>query len=564
VLRDVQHSLAREYGLNSWAELKEALEGRAASSDASAVDRFLECACPDHHVRGLPAHQMARHAAMRILDRNPGIARESIYTAVVCGEIEEVARLLRERPELANTKRAATGPDRSGAGGSHDFLGELGGKDWTPLLFLSFTRLPLEKANANAVEIARLLLDHGADPNASFMAGNSSYTPLTGVAGEGEEDRPPHSRRDELARLLLERGAKPYDGQVIYNIHFHGKVLWWLKLMYEFSPEADWQDPEWPMLDMGGYGSGARWHLRTAVEHDDYELAAWCLEHGANPKAAPERDQRFPQRSLYEYAVRSGRTRIAELLVRYGAERVEVALDAEEQYVAACMRLDRDGALRHPEFLQSPKAMFAAAESDRADVVAMLLELGTPLEVEDDQKQRALHVAAANDAVQVAALLIARGAEIDPYELRYSNTPLDFATWHQHQRMIDLLRPHSRDVWNLTPIGDVERLRAVLEAEPRLAKTSWQTTPLFWLPEDEGKAVEIVKLFLAHGADAGFRSVKDGSTAAEVARQRGMIEAAALLDASGGTDSASEHRRHMLENYESLARDLAAVCRSDD
>src|SRR5205814_6283784 len=128
------------------------------------VTRFLEYACPDHHVRGLPAHRMARHAAMRLLEQNPGVARENIYTAVVCGEIEEVERLLRARPELANAKAPVTGRDRSGAGGNYDFLGDFGSKPWEPLLYLCFTRLPLAKANDNAVAIARLLLDHGADP----------------------------------------------------------------------------------------------------------------------------------------------------------------------------------------------------------------------------------------------------------------------------------------------------------------------------------------------------------------------------------------------------------------
>src|SRR5207247_1696976 len=98
-LRDVQHALAREYGRNNWMELTQALEGAAdAGAEAGdetrgareqAVARFLEYACPDHHVRGLPAHRMARHAAMRVLEQNPEIARASIYTAVVCGETEE-------------------------------------------------------------------------------------------------------------------------------------------------------------------------------------------------------------------------------------------------------------------------------------------------------------------------------------------------------------------------------------------------------------------------------------------------------------------------------------------
>ncbi len=576
VLRDVQYALAREYGLNSWKELKQALESRPAqrpnapATHSQLVARFLEYACPDHHVRGRPAHQIARHAAMRILQQNPEIAHDSLYTAIVCGEVEDVERILNVQPDLAKTKRAATGPDRSGPGGQYDFLGDLGDKDWEPLLYLCFTRLPLAKANDQAIAIARLLLDRGADPNAHFMAGDSSYTPLVGVIGEGEEDRPPHPHRDELARLLLERGAEPYDGQVVYNIHFHGKILWWMKLMYEFSAKAgrsaDWDDPEWHMLDQGGYGSGARWHLRIAVEKNDVELAEWCLAHGANPNAAPESDPRFPQRSLYEHAVRLGHTEIADLLARYGAEKQDVVLGKEDEFVAACLRLDRDQVrqtlAQHPEYLQSTKAIFAAAKQDRADVVSFVLDLGTSIEVEDAKKQRPLHVAAANDALRVAILLIQRGAEVDAYEQNYNNTPLDFAVYHDYPRMIELLIPHSRDVWNLTFVGALDRLREVLSAEPQRAKVSWQTTPLFQLPEDEHKALEIAKLFLEHDADPTFRSKNDGSTAADVARKRGMHQVAALLEPPATPARTTEEYQRVAHDFvNAYVGDAAALQR---
>src|SRR5260370_10303021 len=184
VLRDVQHALAREYGLDNWKELKLALQkvtAEGAQSRETQTDlagRFLEYACPDHHVRGLPAHRMARHAAMRILEQDPGIAREDIYTAIVCGEIEEVERILRDRPQLASVKRPASGRARSGAGGSYDFLGDFGSKDWEPLLYLCFTRLPLAKANQNAMALAQLLLDHGGDRKADLMDADSPYSPL--------------------------------------------------------------------------------------------------------------------------------------------------------------------------------------------------------------------------------------------------------------------------------------------------------------------------------------------------------------------------------------------------
>src|SRR6185312_7791561 len=194
----------------------------------------------------------------------------------------------------------------------------------------------------NAVAIARLLLDHGANPNAYFMAGGSRYTPLVGAIGEGEENRPAHARRDDLVRLLLDGGAEPYDNQVIYNIHFQGKVLWWLKLIYEYSvnPDrrSDWDDPEWEMIGQGGYGTGARWHLRIAVERNDIELARWCLEHSATPNARPQKSGAFPKYSLYEQAVRLGNAEVAGLLLQYGADKSHIVLDDEEQFVAACLR----------------------------------------------------------------------------------------------------------------------------------------------------------------------------------------------------------------------------------
>ena len=126
----------------------------------------------------------------------------------------------RRAPEIAREKG---GPKGSyGAAGMTYVVDATGAAfpKWEPLLYLCFTRLENPASNDNALAIAKLLLDNGADPNSYFMAGGSRYSPLTGVIGEGEEERPPHPRRNELTRLLLERGANPYDMQVFYNIHF--------------------------------------------------------------------------------------------------------------------------------------------------------------------------------------------------------------------------------------------------------------------------------------------------------------------------------------------------------
>jgi uncharacterized protein len=542
-LRDVQHALALEHGVPGWTALKNQLAGakRPDAELANPFERFLEYACPDHHVRGGPAHRMAPHAAMRLLKRYPEIARDSLYTAIVCGDLNEVERILAERPQAAAEKRSATGHSRTGSGDSEDLFRNNGPKTWEPLLFLCFTRLPLEAASDNAVAIAQALLDRGADPNVYFMAGDSRYTPLVGVIGEGEEDRPPHPQRDELARLLLERGAKPYDGQVVYNIHFHGDVLWFLKLIYEFSVKAgrkaDWDNPDWSMLDMGGYGNGARWHLELAVKKNDVELAEWVLAHGASPNAPPASDGRFPKRSLHEDALRMGHREVADVLVHYGATPSARVPDEKDLFAEACFRLDREAARallrKHPEYLRSTDVIFAAAKLDRAQVVELLLDLGMSADVEGRQKQRPLHEAAYADSLRVASLLIERGAEIDPVDAMHDATPLWWAMWGQRQRMIDLLSRYSQDVWALSFTGNVARLRDVLGAEPRLATlVGAETTPLMWLPDDEAAAMEIAELFLAHGADPSIKD-KDGQTAADRAEKRGMYAVAELLKSKG-------------------------------
>jgi ankyrin repeat protein len=553
-LRDVQHALALEHGLAGWMTLKKQLQDQALKSQpedqalakrphAQLADLFLEYACADPILNNGPAaHARRSRAALRILTRHPEIARDSIHTAVVCGDLEEVQRILAERPEAATEPG---GPRRKQRLREQEKL-------WTPLLHLCYGRLPTPEAGDNAMAIARALLDHGADPNDYFEVGSqpSRYTTLCGVAGEGEDDAPPHPQREILARLLmargaepydiqvLEPGAEPYDIQVIYNIHFHGKVLWFLELMYEFSVKAgrhfDWDDPNWSMLDMEGYGSGARWHLDIAVARNELKLAEWLLAHGASPNADPPSDPRRPMRSLHQEALRRGFTEMADLLVRYGAiPSSPVTLEGEEAFAAACFRLDRAEAkallAEHPEYLLSPKPMFAAAQQDRADVVAFLLDLGMSIEIEDSQKQRPLHEAATHDSLRVAELLIERGAEIEPVESNWNNTPLDHALYRNLPRMVDFLSRFTRDVFRLTWIGNIGRLREVLNDEPDLAKVvDYGNTPLMWLPEDEGQAKEIVELLIALGADPTLRN-KEGMTAADRAERRGLYEVADLL-----------------------------------
>jgi hypothetical protein len=409
-----------------------------------------------------------------------------------------------------------------------------------PILYLCFTRLDLPDVSENAVSIARVLLDHGADPNAWFPAGGSAYTPLVGVIGEGEENRPPHPRRNELTRLLLDRGANPYDIQVIYNTGFHAQMLWYLEMIYEHTVKrgraADWADPTWSMLDMGGYGCGARWMLDRAVRDNNLELAEWVLGHGASPNVPPARSKFMAQRPLVDEAMHNGLVDMANLFVRYGATPSPQPVDDVDAFTAAALRLDaadaRRLATRHPEFLQSTEAMFTAARMDRVGVVRLLLDLGMSPNVSDKDGKRALHEAAYHHALGVAQLLIDRGAEVDPYYAPWTSTPIGAATYAQDVQMVELLARVSRDVWELVYAGQLARLRQLFREDPSLARiTSDGHTPLRWLPpDDEDRALEVARLLLEYGADPTLRN-EDGETAADRAARVGMTRVADLLSA---------------------------------
>src|SRR4029434_10471456 len=110
----------------------------------------------------------------------------------------------------------------------------------------------------------------------------------------------------------------------------------------------DWDDPNWSMIDMGGYDLGARYLLLNAIKRNDQKLAEWLLTHGASPNAVPKPDSKFPKRSLHEEALRQGFTEMADLLVRYGATpSAPYTLEGLEAFAAACLRLDREEARAH-------------------------------------------------------------------------------------------------------------------------------------------------------------------------------------------------------------------------
>lgn len=521
-------------------------QARAARADdrSDVVAAFLETACLDWRTGGA-ARTRAMHAAGRMLARHPEVAHANILTAAVCGDVERVAQMLDDDPKLAT---AIGGPRR-----------------WPPILYVCDARLPEPWSAAAGVEVARLLLERGADANAFYLGGNADihYTALACVLGRGEEAAATHPEAPALARLLLEHGADPFDGQVLYNVFadhasrtsLGDDIVWLLDLMSEYSARrgrsADWADPAWPMLSMRGAPSlghdarvyhGARFLLDAAVDRHLLGLAEWVLSHGAGPDTpVGTRSVRDAKATAYEQAIARGLTDMAHLLVRYGAAPTRGPMDDIDALMDAAFRLDRERVAAmfasHPEYRREPRPMFAALRDDRADVVQVLLDLGVSPDVEHPREggARPLHAAAAHGAVRSAAVLLARGATVDAREEHYHAVPLGIASWAQQRRMVELLGAVSRDVWELAYSGRVDRLRVVLGEEPGLARVANASgeTPLMYLPDDAGKALEAAQLLVAHGADPSLRDAH-GRTAADIADARALDAVAAFLRSHGG------------------------------
>lgn len=210
-LHDAHLTVARRYGFPGWPALVHHLETAATMTvDPGAIDedgldpadRFCALAVLRYDHTDAPPR---RQQAADLLARDARLPARHLWAAAAAADVDALLAHL------------ATDPDAAGARG--------GPFAWVPLLYLCYSRLPGDRTPAEPVAAARLLLANGADPNAGYLwCGMATpFTALTGVFGEGEQGsarQPRHPDDVELAALLLDHGAHPVDQQTIYNRMF--------------------------------------------------------------------------------------------------------------------------------------------------------------------------------------------------------------------------------------------------------------------------------------------------------------------------------------------------------
>jgi len=233
-------------------------------------------------------------AARCILHDVPDLCRDSFLLAVVTENIEAV------RDHLA------TDPDAAARRG--------GPIDWQPLLYLAYARLAPDQSHV--IDVARALLDHGADPNAHFADDwGNTFTALTGVIGEGEGDKPPHPQALALATLLIERGADPFDRQALYNTSVTRDDTSWLDFLWDHSQRRGlterWRAvPSTPEIGGKLPLNALDYLLGNAVAYGHLKRAEWLMNHGAHPDGR----HAYSERPLIEEARVHGHSEMADLL----------------------------------------------------------------------------------------------------------------------------------------------------------------------------------------------------------------------------------------------------------
>ncbi|MEU6997845.1 hypothetical protein [Nonomuraea sp. NPDC046570] len=353
------------------------------AGDLSAEFLRLACLTYGDERRGAEAE--------RLLAAHPEVATASAATMAVTGEADALAAALAADPASA---RAQTGPYQ-----------------WEPLLYLAYGRVP----SRDPLRAARLLLDHGADPDAGYLWDGLSppFTALTGVFGGGERAEPPHPQSLELARLLLEAGADPNDAQTLYNRGLRGDDTAYLELLFEYGLGRDSTGP-WSARLGPALPTPAQMlqdQVLTAARSSRPRRLKMLIDHGADVNGHGTHHPIFGGRTAHDLAVLGGHTEVADLLLAAGAAS---ALDETDLLLAAVVRADTASATRlagHlPQALaRMPHLVAHAAANGTPESVQLAVRLG--FDVNHLGRAAALHEAAVSGDLAMVTTLVELGAD---------------------------------------------------------------------------------------------------------------------------------------------------------
>jgi ankyrin repeat protein len=396
------------------------------------IATFIEVACvPRHSDHGSGT---LKHAEL-VLARYPQVATASIFTAAILADDATVSALVSHDPAAATA-----------TGGPHG---------WDALTYLCFSRyLRLDPQRSEAfVRTARALLDAGASARTGWyeMIDQPNPRPMFESAIYGAAGI---ARHLELTRLLLEYGADPNDEETPYHVPegydnavmkvlLESGTLNHVSLTTMLLRKTDCHDGQGLklVLDYGANPNAmTRWGdnaLHHALRRDNHmHIIELLLDHGAHPELRNTRDDR----SAAVMAAHRGRGDVLALIEQRG---MALDLHGVDRLIAACARDDREAmlalageqALVSELIAQGGTLLAEFAGVGNATGLRNLLDLGVSaaaLYSEGDpyfdiaSNSTALHVASWRAWPAAVKELIARGAPVDALDAK-GRTPLALA-----------------------------------------------------------------------------------------------------------------------------------------
>jgi ankyrin repeat protein len=411
-----------------------------------------------------------------------------VWAAAGMNRMERLQELIREDPALVNAR---------------------GGDGQSPLHF------------AGSIEVARFLLDHGAEIDLRDIDHGS--TPAQYMA----------ANRPEVCRYLLSRGAE---------------------------------------LD-----------IFMAVQLRDIDLVRQVL--GADPDSINARVGEGKLTSgvshgghIYLYTLRSGRSPL-DLATELGHEEIRQVLLAHsslaERLLSACLAADETTAneflAQHPDIVRSlpPEQMRLIADAawaHKTDSIRLMLKIGFDIEARGDHESTALNRAAVRGFADLIELLLARGASLEAKN-EFGGGPLSACIWGAENfrdpdgdyvasvemliagnapvsdlrypcdnKPVNAVLRHHLEKLSRTNIvaaiklGNLDRVTSLLDRDSGLVnQKTYGLLPLY--AAVRANQVEIVRLLLARGADPSLTQEPGGPTVLDEAVKGKHAEIADLIRA---------------------------------
>lgn len=515
-LTDCQLVLAREAGFDSWPQLRVAVE----TANLELPEQFvsLSCLCHDdpHH-----DHRTFHTRAHEMLQAHPWLAAATIWSAATAGNVAAVRAFLDENPALVS---------------------QPGPHGWVPLICACYSRVtPVDPAHST-FEVAKLLLDRGADPNAYTLKGNADerlnqelrrFTTLTSLFGGGStglENQPPHPHGRELAELLLERGADPAEEMGLW---INQNSFLELLLRYGLKPEAlTHYRTDHRKEDDNTLMGRALWR---AANRGNVEQVKLLLTNGAR------RNERFEGQTPWERAMREGYLEIAHILKDAGA--ITTKLSDVEEFVSLCMageeRSVRAMLEEDPSLIErAPKNLVGRAVHKGKAALNLILNLGfDPNWLKEGEDNAPIHRTSDEEIIRI---LLRHGASLKLRGPWYDETAISSADFfHQIELRDKLLNEPEICIFDALQFDRLDRIPDILARDPEALERpfakcitrephpeDWQT-PLVRMV-NQGK-IDAVRVLLEHGADA-TACHPDGRTLLQLAHDKGFQKIAELLE----------------------------------